>query len=227
MTSSRSGMLSLALAFTLGVHAALRHQHGTLARSVTVGALVLASIGIVVWAGTATLVARFVSPDTVALGGRLPIWDRSLQIFGDFWIAGSGLNTYGAATLLYPEVVAGHHLREAHNDYLQLAIEGGLLLGVPLVAAVVTFAAAVRRQFSSSTDWTYWIRLGAVTGILAVAVQSIVEFSLQMPGNASFFAVLCAIAIHRRGSPPTAPDTSPSAAPAPPETIQSSAFPLR
>jgi O-antigen ligase len=220
-------MLGFALAFTLGAHAALRRQDGTLARSLTVGALVLASIGIVVWAGTATLVARFASPDTVALGGRLPIWDRSLEILGDFWIAGSGINTYGAATLFYPEVVAGLHLREAHNDYLQLAIEGGLLLGVPLVAAVVMFATTVRRQFFSSADWTYWIRLGAVTGILAVAVQSIVEFSLQMPGNATFFAVLCAFAIHRRGSPPPAPGTSPSAAPAPPETIRSSASPLR
>jgi O-antigen ligase len=109
-------------------------------------------------------------------------------------------------------VVSGHHLREAHNDYLQLAIEGGLLLGAPIAAAAVMFAAAVRRQFGSPADWTYWIRLGAVTGILAIAVQSLVEFSLQMPGNATFLAVLCALALHRRVSPPLRPDTTPSAA---------------
>jgi hypothetical protein len=36
-----------------------------------------------------------------------------------------------------------------------------------------------------------------VTGILGIALQETVEFSLQMPGNALLFAVLCAIALHR------------------------------
>jgi hypothetical protein len=39
--------------------------------------------------------------------------------------------------------------------------------------------------------------LGAVTGIVAIAFQEIVEFILQMPGNAAFFTVLCAIAVRR------------------------------
>ena len=37
---------------------------------------------------------------------------------------------------------------------------------------------------------------GATTGIVAIALQAIVEFSLQMPGNAAFFVVLLAIAMH-------------------------------
>jgi hypothetical protein len=44
----------------------------------------------------------------------------------------------------------------------------------------------------------YWIRFGAATGLAAVAIQSGVEFSLQMPGNAVLFVVLCAIALHER-----------------------------
>ena len=212
MTLSRSGMLSLALALTLGGYAVLRRQRGALARSAILGALALASVSIVIWAGTATLAARFASTDTLALGGRIPIWDGSLHILRDFWVAGAGLNTYGVATLFYPDVVPGHHLREAHNDYLQLAIEGGLLLCVPIVGAAVTLAVAIRRQFNATTDSTHWIRLGAVTGILAVAVQSVVEFSLQLPGNAAFFAILCAFALHRPVSPHTSPSQSPSGA---------------
>jgi hypothetical protein len=37
-----------------------------------------------------------------------------------------------------------------------------------------------------------------VTGIVAIALQSVVDFSLQIPGNAALFAVLCGIALHRR-----------------------------
>jgi hypothetical protein len=36
-----------------------------------------------------------------------------------------------------------------------------------------------------------------VTGIVAIAFQEIVEFSLQMPGNAALFTVLCAMAVRR------------------------------
>lgn len=38
--------------------------------------------------------------------------------------------------------------------------------------------------------------MGAVTGLLAIALESTVEFSLQMPGNAALFAVIAGLAIH-------------------------------
>jgi hypothetical protein len=62
---------------------------------------------------------------------------------------------------------------------------------------VGTFAAAVRRRFNDETSaTTYWIRVGAVTGLTAIALQETVDFSLQMPGNAALFATLCGIALH-------------------------------
>ena len=55
----------------------------------------------------------------------------------------------------------------------------------------------IRRRFVGSSGSSYWIRLGAVTGLVAIALQSTVEFSLQMPGNAALCAVLAGIALHR------------------------------
>lgn len=86
---------------------------------------------------------------------------------------------------------------EAHNDFLQLAAEGGLLLTIPALLCAGAFIAAVRRRFNEETSVrTYWLRVGAVTGLTAIALQETVDFSLQMPGNAALFAVLCAIALH-------------------------------
>jgi O-antigen ligase len=198
MTLSRSGLLSLALALIVSGYAALRRQRSTLARSALVGSLAAAAAATVVWAGTATLAARFAAIDTTDLGGRLPIWTSSLQMTQQFWLTGSGLNTYGVATLFQPAVVPGFHLREAHNDYLQLAVEGGLLLGIPVLLTAAAFVVAVWRAFAAAGGSAYWVRLGAVTGIVAVAAQSLVEFSLQIPANAVLFAVLCAVALHGR-----------------------------
>ena len=88
---------------------------------------------------------------------------------------------------------------EAHNDYLQIAAEGGLLLGLPIALAVGIFIREVRRRFTESGDdtRTWWLRVGAVTGIAVIALQELVDFSLQMPGNAVLLALLMATAVHR------------------------------
>lgn len=50
----------------------------------------------------------------------------------------------------------------------------------------------------------YWIRAGAVTGLVAIGLQEIGEYSLQMPGNTALFVVLMAMAAgkapHRRSA---------------------------
>ena len=102
------------------------------------------------------------------------------------------------ATLFYQTVdLQTHHFAEAHNDYLQLLAEGGALVCIPAALAILAFAWTVRRRFREvppdSSD--YWIRIGAVTGIVAVALQEVSDFSLQMPGNAVLFVVLMALAV--------------------------------
>jgi O-antigen ligase len=90
------------------------------------------------------------------------------------------------------------HFQEAHNDYLQIAAEGGLLVGIPALAAIACAIGGISRRLATdrSDPARYWVRFGATTGLAAVALQSVVEFSLQMPGTAAFFVVLCAIALH-------------------------------
>ncbi len=53
-------------------------------------------------------------------------------------------------------------------------------------------------QLAKATGSIWWIRMGAVTGLLAIAFQSTVEFSLQMPGNAALFAVIAGLGHSRR-----------------------------
>jgi hypothetical protein len=196
LTMSRSGMLSIAAALAVMATMALA-RHGSTGRRVAHSAyLTVLVVGIVAWVGVDAIAARFEADSTVTLSGRFEIWRDTLDIARDFWLTGTGLNTYGVATLFYQTSVPGLHLREAHSDYLQLAAEGGLLLCVGVVLAIGAFATEVRRRFGTAEGSSYWIRAGAVTGIVAIALQSTVEFSLQMPGNAAFFAVLCGIALH-------------------------------
>ena len=76
--------------------------------------------------------------------------------------------------------------------------EGGALVTVPVVIGVIVFAREVWRNARGrrETIRESWVRTGAVLGIVAIGFQEIVDFSLQIPGNALLFTVLCAIAIH-------------------------------
>ena len=100
--------------------------------------------------------------------------------------------------LRYQEFEPSTRTLEAHNDYLQLVAEGGALLAIPAIAALFVLAREIRRRFREGRDdqTTYWLRVGAATGLVAIGLQEIVEFSLQIPGIAALFAVVAAIAIH-------------------------------
>ncbi len=92
----------------------------------------------------------------------------------------------------------GGYAQDAHNDYLELASDGGLLVGIPILLLLGVLILQARRRLSgdaSTRGSVYWARIGAVVGLVAIGLQETVEFSLQIPANAALFTVLCAIAI--------------------------------
>jgi O-antigen ligase len=199
LTLSRSGISCFLLAMMLSAFHVLRRQASTTKGRLLGAYLALVVMAAVAWVGIDAIGARFADVDW-KLGGRAGAWGDAWRIHQAFPWFGTGLNTYGSATLLLQEFEkATAHYVEAHNDYLQLLVEGGWLIAVPALVLIGLFVREVRRRFREGRDdrTGYWIRLGAVTGIVAIAFQEIVEFSLQMPGNAAFFTVLCAIAVRR------------------------------
>lgn len=200
LTASRSGIGAFMAGSVLAVGVLMTHQPSRAAQLRLAVVLVVLFVGVWAWAGLTDSLAKFVSSSqgVSTIGGRGTVWRDALRILGDFPLAGTGLNTFSRAMVLY-QSTGDLHFEQAHNDYLQLAAEGGLLLGVPILILVGTFAREVRRRFNEAprVGTTYWIRVGAVIGMLSLALQSIVEFSLQMPGNAALFAILAGIALHQ------------------------------
>jgi O-antigen ligase len=200
MTGSRSGIGCLVVSLAVAAVFAIRHQRSRKGRLVILAALTVLAIAPIAWSRV-DVVGRMTTmgPSDSSIALRRVVWHDTLAIIRDFPLTGTGLNTFGIAIAKYQTAMTDLRFREAHNDYLQLAAEGGLFLGVPALAAMALFAATVRRRFLQSSDdrLSYWLRFGATTGIVAIGLQSAVEFSLQMPGNAVMFVVLCAAALHR------------------------------
>jgi O-antigen ligase len=113
-------------------------------------------------------------------------------------VTGTGVGGYGTAMLVYQTAERHSIYEQAHNEYLQLLAEGGLLVGLPALALAIVLVRNIRHRLRGSDDpQTAWIRAGALAGLAGIATQSLLDFSLQMPGNALMGVVLLAIAVHR------------------------------
>jgi O-antigen ligase len=147
--------------------------------------------------------------DDPLLAPRLPAWAGAATIIRHFPFLGTGWNTYGVATLLSESADANlpFHFDAAHSDYLQLVAECGLIgTGVALFLVVAFGRQAIARARRDTRDTlAYWIRRGAIIGLIGIASQELVEFSLQIPANALLCALLCGLALHVPAGPTGTP----------------------
>jgi O-antigen ligase len=198
LTLSRSGLTAFAAAILIAAWAVAKRQTTWHRRTVAIAYMMFVFVMALGWAGVDVVARRFVGP-WQTVGGRLGIWQDALHMASDFRLTGVGINAFGEAMLDYQTTAMDLHFDAAHNDWLQLAAEGGLLVGIPVLVAFILLVREIARRFHERQDdtMTYFIRTGAVIGLVAMGVQEFFDFSLQIPGNAVLFAVLAAIAIHK------------------------------
>ena len=192
----RSAIVALVIAATIFAWLALRRRRlGTARRAVVLIALATVLLAGIAWRGPGLLIERF--QDEGSLLSRLDAWRDGWGVIRDFPLFGTGLNTYPDAMLFYQQRNPGTYVAQAHNDYVQLLAEGGLLVTIPAALAIVLLVRAIRRNLRAARGQArgYWIRAGAAVGLLAIAVQEVFEFSLQMPANALLSCTLAAVAL--------------------------------
>ncbi len=171
---SRTGTL-LCLAEIVAVPAAayLRKLISGRALARAAGASLAAIVLFTAIVGWETIWRRFQEPN--------PFWIRaelvrsSLAMIGDRPLAGFGLGAWADAYPAYARFDDGHYVNQAHNDWIQWAVEGGL----PFFAILVAIAALTIRPALRSL-WGI--------GMLAVFAHCLVDYPMQQrPALAAFF----------------------------------------
>jgi len=196
LSLSRSGIVALIVAAgvtVLGMRRRLRRDGQWVVAGV-VGALMFAAVA---WSDVPGLADRLSATSTGVLG-RVTIWRETMPVVRDFWLTGTGAGTYQTAMLVYQQSDRRLFFNQAHNHYLQVAAEGGLLLTVAVTIALVAFIVAAAGAIRRDTSNVRWTRAGAACGLGAVMLQSLWETGLVMPANAMLAAILAAILLHER-----------------------------
>lgn len=131
---------------------------------------------------------------TDVTSGRLHFWSIALRIFADNPVIGAGLDAFGVAFTRYDTWNGNFRVEQAHNDYLQMLADGGILAFGCVAAFIFLFAKKSVAAVSGSGNLKA-ASVGAFAGCVGVLVHSFFDFPLRTPANAFFFLLLAAVAV--------------------------------
>ena len=211
LSLSRSSMLGVVAALVAGLwlsHGRVADTGGRSRLAIVAGVLVVITVTLIVIRVPPTQIMDRVSGVPIALEDRFAIWRVTLRVVREFWLTGTGVGTYQTAAAVFQLTDSGVIYNQAHNHYLQVAAEGGLLVGIPVGVALWMLGKECARALASDRSGIFWLRVGAVSGLAGVAAQSVVETGLLTPANGVMVAIAAAIALH---TPPRTPNSEPLA----------------
>jgi O-antigen ligase len=199
LSGSRGGMLAIFVELTFFVIVLLR-QRKSMRIAVGAGAFAIVLVSLLVWLGGKELTSRVssISSETrteLSGGMRLSIDHDSLRVFRSKPVLGWGLGTFPVVYPQYRSFYTNFFVNEAHNDYLQLLCEMGLLgFGTMVWFLIVLYRTALRQIRNWASDVSSAVTLACTLGFTGILVHSVLDFNLQIPGNAALFYVLCTLA---------------------------------
>ncbi|RMD70793.1 MAG: O-antigen ligase family protein, partial [Gammaproteobacteria bacterium] len=161
---------------------------------ILISSLILVDILIVgTWFGF-DRVAKRLEETSLATEVRDEVDVYAFRLWQDFPLTGAGLGTFYAVFPRYRGEDAEGFFDHAHNDYLEILDEGGIIgLGLLGGAVVLSLAASVLAQARRRDPLLRGMGFAATMGIAALLIHSAVDFNLQIPANAATFMVVLAL----------------------------------
>ena len=199
LSGSRGGMLSVFAELAV-LAIILFRQRRSLRIAVGLVAFSIVLISLLVWLGGKELTNTVGSISTEARGEisggvRLSIAKDGIRMFTHRPVLGWGLGTFPVAYPQFRSFYTNFVVNEAHNDYVQLLSEMGVLgFGIMLWYLLLVFRQAQRKISNWTTQVTGAATLACTLGVIGILVHSFVDFNLQIPSNAALFYVFCSIA---------------------------------
>ncbi|HMV51131.1 MAG TPA: O-antigen ligase family protein [Blastocatellia bacterium] len=214
LSLSRGGLLALGIELAVLMPAARwdrlqsvrageqARAFSTVGNGLILGGALTAVALLALWIGYEPLSKRF---GTVRQGAgeyslvtRTEYWRGAWQMFLDHPVAGVGLGAFPTAYPAYGRSsVRNERLEQAHNDYLQLLADTGLIGGLIGLWFLIELLRRARKQLGAlrhlrSADRA--MLLGGYVAALGIGVHSFLDFNLQIAANALLFLLVVALA---------------------------------
>ncbi len=151
------------------------------------------------WFGWDPVVEKFSSFGNVQNYEEVPrvdIWKDSVDIIMDFPITGSGFGNYVHIYPKYRSLQEVGIVDHAHNDYLELLSDGGIVGGLLFSLFVI---AVLKRTFDTLRKrrniYSIYMSIAAFAGIAYVFSHGLFDFNLYIGSNGLYFFFLLGLAV--------------------------------
>jgi O-antigen ligase len=142
---------------------------------------------------------------------RTIYWRDTYRAIEQSWPVGTGIGTFRRVygTVQSVETVGIQYVNNAHNDYLELALEGGVL-AVGLMALVLLFVllAGIRLWKMLKNGGEAALGAAALAAIIVVLLHSIFDYPLRMHSIMAMFGLLWGLVLTSIAQPVRAPEAA-------------------
>lgn len=158
------------------------------------------------WIGNNSIVERLTKNNVVGTDEKAEsfetsrgwIWNNTITMFQMNPVVGVGMGAFETA---YPQYSSDNSsltltVDRAHNDYLQILSDTGLIGGAIALWFIVTLIFAVGRSLGSCEPLRAALAIGSGAAIFSMSVHSVFDFNLQLPSTALLFLILTAVSVN-------------------------------
>ena len=128
---------------------------------------------------------------------RAVVWEATCELIKDFPLTGAGLGTYKTVFQRYKQEDFDYRLSiydHAHNDYLEIIAEVGIIGIIPLFFGILYFIIVILKKWAKTKNpFSKGISLGGVGAMAYISLHSLMDFNLHIPSNAMIFCIIMAL----------------------------------
>lgn len=181
-----AGLLLFPMALAAALLIASARSSGWLRRSVLV--LPVASIGLLLVAAYRSESGAFMTRFGAEPGGRLEIGRTTIEAAMSSWPVGSGIGSFNRVYRPFedPDEVTNVFVNHAHNDYLEVFAETGLLGAVLILAFLAWWGLRSVQAWRDARPDAYWTQTASVV-IGIILAHSLVDYPIRTPAIMALF----------------------------------------
>lgn len=127
---------------------------------------------------------------------RLLLWQDSAPLIRDFLFTGSGFGTFVHTYPQYSTIPSTALFNHAHNDYIELLTDGGLIgFGLASWFVLAVLKNGIRMLIMRRDSYSVLLSIGGIAAIFSILVHSITDFNMHNGANGLYFYFICGILV--------------------------------
>lgn len=123
--------------------------------------------------------------------GRFHFWSVAWKIFLANPVIGSGMDSFGVAFTQFDTWSGLFRVEQAHNEYLQMLADGGLVgFGLAIAFIFLLVRGGIKRISQESDPFLRTTIIGGLAGCVGILVHSFFDFPLRTVANGFVFLLV-------------------------------------